>query len=109
MIISECWDFKVWPKYNEWIYKHVLFKLKDKLSIAEKIFYKKTLSGALNNYGFLYNGQGKKFKAKALRKWLLSIHQNPMEEQRRLIDEAFETWRGSLEQIDDVCVIGVRI
>jgi len=43
VIISECWDFKVWPKYNEWIYKHVLFKLKDKLSIAEKIFYKKTL------------------------------------------------------------------
>jgi hypothetical protein len=32
-----------------------------------------------------------------------------MVEQRVLIDEAFETWRGNLEQIDDVCVIGVRI
>jgi len=40
---------------------------------------------------------------------LLSIQQNPMEEQRRLIDEAFENWRGSLEQIDDVCIIGIRI
>jgi hypothetical protein len=32
-----------------------------------------------------------------------------MEEQQALIDEAFETWRGNLEQIDDVCIIGVRI
>ena len=32
-----------------------------------------------------------------------------MEEQRVSIDEAFETWRGNLEQVDDVCVIGVKI
>jgi hypothetical protein len=32
-----------------------------------------------------------------------------MEKQRVLIDEAFETWRGNIEQIDDVCVIGVRL
>ena len=32
-----------------------------------------------------------------------------MEEQKKSIDEAFETWKGDLEQIDDVCVIGVRM
>jgi hypothetical protein len=32
-----------------------------------------------------------------------------MEEQRVRIDEAFESWRGKIEQVDDVCVIGVRI
>ena len=26
-----------------------------------------------------------------------------------LIDEAFETWKGEYEQLDDVCVIGVRV
>ena len=26
-----------------------------------------------------------------------------------LIEEAFETWRGNREQIDDVCVVGIRI
>lgn len=46
---------------------------------------------------------------KEFRSLLLSIQDKPMEEQRRLIDEVFESWRGSLEQIDDVCVIGVRI
>jgi len=53
--------------------------------------------------------RGKKFKAKAFRALLLSIQDKPMREQRALIDEAFEAWRGNLEQIDDVCVIGVKI
>ncbi len=53
--------------------------------------------------------KGKKFKAKAFRELLLSIQEKPMEEQKAIIDESFEIWKGSLEQIDDVCVIGVRI
>jgi len=53
--------------------------------------------------------RGKKFKAKAFRDLLLSIQDKAMEEQKKSIDEAFETWKGDLEQIDDVCVIGVRV
>lgn len=53
--------------------------------------------------------KGKKFKAKAFRELLLSIQEKSMEEQKTIIDEAFEAWRGHLEQIDDVCIIGVRI
>ena len=52
---------------------------------------------------------GKKFMAKAFRLLLLSIQDKRMEEQQLLIDEAFENWRGNLEQTDDVCVIGVRV
>jgi len=51
----------------------------------------------------------KKFKAKAFRELLLSIQDKAMEEQKKSIDEAFETWKGDLEQIDDVCVIGIRV
>jgi len=53
--------------------------------------------------------KGKKFKPKALRELLLSVQNESMENQKKLIDTAFEKWRGKLEQIDDVCVIGVRI
>jgi serine phosphatase RsbU (regulator of sigma subunit) len=53
--------------------------------------------------------KGKKFKAKAFRSLLLSIQDKTMDEQKKIINEAFETWKGELEQIDDVCVIGVRI
>lgn len=53
--------------------------------------------------------KGKKFKVEPFRKLLLSIQQAPMSKQRMIIDQVFEEWKGNLEQIDDVCVIGVRI
>jgi serine phosphatase RsbU (regulator of sigma subunit) len=53
--------------------------------------------------------KGKKFTTKPLRELLRSINAKSMEEQRLFIDEAVESWRGGLEQIDAVCVIGVRI
>jgi len=53
--------------------------------------------------------RGKKFKAKAFRELLLSIQDKAMEEQKTSIDETFETWKSDLEQVDDVCVIGVRV
>ncbi len=53
--------------------------------------------------------KGKKFKTRAYRELLLSIQNKSMEEQKTIIDEGFETWKGDLDQIDDVCVIGVKI
>lgn len=50
----------------------------------------------------------KKFKAVALRQLLLSIQDKTMDQQKRIVDDTFEKWKGNLEQIDDVCVIGVR-
>lgn len=44
-----------------------------------------------------------------MKKLILSLVELPMEEQRKKIDTAFESWRGNLEQLDDVCVIGVRL
>lgn len=53
--------------------------------------------------------KGKKFKLKALRELLLGIQDKSMNEQKKKIDEVFESWRGDLEQIDDVCIFGVRV
>lgn len=53
--------------------------------------------------------KGKKFKPVNLRKLLLSIQDESMDRQRTIMDETFKSWRGDLEQIDDVCMIGVRI
>jgi serine phosphatase RsbU (regulator of sigma subunit)/Tfp pilus assembly protein PilF len=53
--------------------------------------------------------RGKKFKPKALRELLLSIQNQPMDKQREQINKAFESWRGDLEQVDDVCMIGVKV
>ncbi|MCB0400874.1 MAG: DUF4154 domain-containing protein [Flavobacteriales bacterium] len=53
--------------------------------------------------------KGKKFMYKNFKELLLEIHQKPMDEQHHLLVKAFEDWKGGIEQIDDVCVIGVRI
>ena len=52
---------------------------------------------------------GKKFKYKSLMSVLQNIHHKSMHEQHEILNEEFETWRGTLEQIDDVCVIGIRV
>ncbi|CAG0996493.1 MAG: tetratricopeptide repeat protein [Bacteroidetes bacterium] len=52
---------------------------------------------------------GKKFKASNLKNLLSSIYLKNMDEQKNIISETFEDWKGNLEQIDDVCVIGVRV
>ncbi|MEO8762435.1 MAG: SpoIIE family protein phosphatase, partial [Bacteroidia bacterium] len=53
--------------------------------------------------------KGKKFKHKQLEHLLLDIYELPMPEQQKILDDKFEEWRGTQEQVDDVTVIGVRI
>lgn len=52
---------------------------------------------------------GKKYKSLNFKKLLKGIAEKPMEEQKKLISEAFDAWKGNQEQVDDVCVIGVRL
>ena len=53
--------------------------------------------------------QGKKFKYKPLEEILMNIAQRPMDEQRHTLLNKHEQWKGSLEQVDDICVTGIRI
>lgn len=52
---------------------------------------------------------GKKYKSGNFKKTLVRLSTEPIENQKQLLEDEFETWRRALEQIDDVCVIGVRI
>ena len=51
--------------------------------------------------------KGKKFKATAFRKLLLSIQHLSMADQKLKIEESFDAWKGGEEQVDDICIIGV--
>lgn len=53
--------------------------------------------------------KGKKFKASKLKELILSIADKPMKIQQEILQNTLADWRGSLEQVDDVCVIGVRL
>lgn len=52
--------------------------------------------------------KGKKFKSSNLEKLFLSISNQSIEEQAKVIDKTFQEWKGVYEQLDDVCVIGVK-
>jgi serine phosphatase RsbU (regulator of sigma subunit) len=63
-----------------------------------------------DGYGDQFGGpKGKKFMLKQLRSILLKIAELPLSEQNDIINQRFEAWKGDLEQVDDVLVIGVRI
>lgn len=52
---------------------------------------------------------GKKFKYRQLRTMIESSSVKTMEEQGKEIEQVFESWRGTAEQVDDVCVLGFKI
>jgi serine phosphatase RsbU (regulator of sigma subunit) len=53
--------------------------------------------------------KGKKFKYKQLEELLLKNCHLPMDVQKEKLNHEFESWKGNLEQVDDICVIGIKI
>jgi len=53
--------------------------------------------------------KGKKFKYKQLEELLITNANKNMSDQHEILSQQFDLWKGDLEQVDDVCVIGVRV
>jgi serine phosphatase RsbU (regulator of sigma subunit) len=53
--------------------------------------------------------KGKKFKYQQLSALFEKHADLSPEEQKRNLELTFEAWKGNLEQVDDVCVIGIRV
>jgi serine phosphatase RsbU (regulator of sigma subunit) len=53
--------------------------------------------------------KGKKFKYKQLQDILLENHHLPLDEQKEILNKKFEDWKGNLEQVDDVTIIGIKV
>ncbi|MES2513170.1 MAG: tetratricopeptide repeat protein [Bacteroidota bacterium] len=63
-----------------------------------------------DGYADQFGGEkGKKFKYKTLNELILDNHTKLMVEQKHVLKNAFDGWRGHLEQVDDVCVIGLKL
>ena len=62
--------------------------------------------GFVDQFG---GAHGKKYKSKPFKTFLLSISSKSMAEQKSLLDDEFNVWKGDLEQIDDVCILGIKI
>jgi serine phosphatase RsbU (regulator of sigma subunit) len=53
--------------------------------------------------------KGKKFKYKQLNELLLNINHTPFISQKDVLSQTFKNWQGELEQVDDVCILGVKL
>lgn len=52
---------------------------------------------------------GKKLKTKQLKRILVDIQSLKISEQKEVLNQKFMDWMGNLEQLDDVCIVGIRI
>ncbi|HET6992259.1 MAG TPA: SpoIIE family protein phosphatase, partial [Bacteroidia bacterium] len=52
--------------------------------------------------------KGKKFKYRQISDKLVSIQEKSMNQQKAILAETLENWKGNLEQVDDICIIGIR-
>ncbi|MGE0567148.1 MAG: tetratricopeptide repeat protein [Bacteroidia bacterium] len=95
---------------------------KDKMPVGkgekEQLFKTFELPKGKNGYLYLYTDgypdqfggpKGKKYKYKSLNNLLIQISDLENEKQYEMLDKEFDNWKGSLEQIDDVCVFGMKI
>lgn len=69
-----------------------------------------TIYSFTDGYADQFGGKrGKKFKYKQFQELLLSIQNNSLNKQKEILEEAIENWKGNLEQVDDICVVGIKI
>jgi serine phosphatase RsbU (regulator of sigma subunit) len=57
-----------------------------------------------------FGGEGaKKYKSINFKRLLVAIYHNEIHQQKEQVKKDFYNWKGDEEQLDDVCVIGVRL
>ena len=63
-----------------------------------------------DGYADQFGGEtGRKFMSKKFKQLLLENAGKPMKMQKKILNNTFEAWKGDLEQIDDVIVLGLKI
>jgi sigma-B regulation protein RsbU (phosphoserine phosphatase) len=68
-----------------------------------------TIYISTDGYADQFSPDDKKLMTRKFKEILLSIQDKTMEEQKQFLNEYIENWKGSMEQTDDILVIGIRI
>jgi serine phosphatase RsbU (regulator of sigma subunit)/Tfp pilus assembly protein PilF len=85
-------------------------KLREFTNHQTELFKGDTVYIFTDGYADQFGGdKGKKFKYKPLQELLLAIQNKEMHEQKMILEKNIEAWRGKLEQVDDILVMGVKI
>lgn len=69
-----------------------------------------TLYMITDGYADQFGGEkGKKFKYRPFKKLLLKNSQLAMSLQKEELYKTFKSWKGEEEQVDDICIVGIKI
>jgi serine phosphatase RsbU (regulator of sigma subunit) len=90
---------------GETINDQPVFSVHKKKLGPQQVFYL-TTDGFVDQFG---ESSNKKFLTKRFHDLLGSFRDIPVKEQKEMIGTAFAQWKGNLEQVDDVLVLGLRI
>jgi len=63
-----------------------------------------------DGYADQFGGEkGKKYKISSMKKKLIEISRLEPGQQKSELEQEFNAWKGNFEQLDDICVIGVKV
>ncbi|MBL4705653.1 MAG: SpoIIE family protein phosphatase [Flavobacteriales bacterium] len=62
--------------------------------------------GFVDQFGGANN---KKYRPKQFKEFLVSVASNSPAEQKLLLKQEFQRWKGNSEQVDDICVVGIKV
>jgi serine phosphatase RsbU (regulator of sigma subunit) len=63
-----------------------------------------------DGYADQFGGKdGKKFKYKQLQQLILEMKDNKMHVQLQVLEKTINNWRGDLEQVDDILIVGIKV
>jgi serine phosphatase RsbU (regulator of sigma subunit) len=63
-----------------------------------------------DGYADQFGGEAaKKFSKKKFREMLVMISTKQIQEQKNILDNTVDSWKGSLAQTDDICLMGVKV
>ena len=89
--------------YSLYETKHVFKNHAFRLTNGESVYL--CSDGLPDQFG---GEKGKKLKWKGFKSWLTEIQSTPMNKQKNKIHQLFKNWKKDQEQIDDVCMLGVK-
>jgi serine phosphatase RsbU (regulator of sigma subunit) len=50
----------------------------------------------------------KKFSSRRLKNLLINMARQPMTDQKEMLIKEFNEWKGDYQQLDDICILGIR-
>lgn len=104
-ITSQLYEFKATKRPVGRYAKDVPFRQQEVQLDKNDVVYLFT-----DGYADQFGGEkNKKFKYKTLKDLILKSSHESMAVQKQILSQTLQQWKGGLEQVDDICIVGIKV